>query len=116
MAPVRKKMHGAGTTGTRRTSGLPCAMGLRLIRDLPGAPGFLATVTRVMPGIMQASSKHHREFDTSVGVSGPHDFAVRRLASRLRFETHLTRQRPSHCRSNVRDDAYAPSSGPERAK
>jgi hypothetical protein len=56
-------------------------MVLRLIRDLPGAPGFLATVTRVMP---KESSKHHREFDTSVGVSGPHDFAVRYPASRLR--------------------------------
>src|ERR1019366_2208161 len=36
-------------------------------RALPGAPGFLATVARVPS----------RRLDTSVGVSGPHVFAVR---------------------------------------
>ena len=53
-------------------------------------------------------AKHHHGVDTSVGVPEPHDFTVRRPADRLRVDTHLTRQRPSHCRSNVRDDAYAP--------
>jgi len=80
-------------------SGLPCAMVLRLIRALLGAPGFLATVshnalTRVM-------------LDTSVGVSGPHDFTVRHRISHP-AQKRLTRQRPSHSLSNVRDDAYAP--------
>jgi len=42
----------------------------RLLRALLGAPGFLATVARAP----------WRELDTSVGVSGPHDFAVRRKA------------------------------------
>jgi hypothetical protein len=87
------------TTGTSRTSGLPCATVLRLIRALPGAPGFLATMTRMM--------LTHQHEDTSVGVSGPHDFAVRDCVARrhLRATPH---PRPSHCRSNVRDDAYAP--------
>jgi hypothetical protein len=31
-----------------RTSGIPCAMGLRLIRDLLGAPGLLATVVTLI--------------------------------------------------------------------
>jgi hypothetical protein len=42
-----------------------------LLRALPGAPGFLATV---IPEIAL------REFDTSVGVPGPHGFAVRNKA------------------------------------
>ena len=46
MARLQKEMQAAVTTGTGRTTGLPCAMALRLIRGLPGAPGFLATVTR----------------------------------------------------------------------
>ena len=32
------------TTGTSKRSDIPCAMVLRLIRGLPGVPGFLATV------------------------------------------------------------------------
>jgi hypothetical protein len=53
-----------------RTSGLPCAMVLRLLRTLPGAPGFLATVTC-------AARERRRRFDTSVGVPGPYDLTVR---------------------------------------
>ena len=49
----------------RRASGLPCAMGLRLIRDLPGEPCTFATV------------------DARLGASGPHDFAVRIMRVRL---------------------------------
>ena len=47
--PCVKKCTGQEPQVRAGHSGLPCAMGLRLIRDLPGAPGFLATVTRVMP-------------------------------------------------------------------
>jgi hypothetical protein len=42
-------------------------MGLRLIRGLLGAPGFLAIV----------ASRSSRLLDPSVGGSGQHDFAVR---------------------------------------
>jgi len=55
-------------------------MGLRLIRALPGAPGFLATVAG-------AIRMHRRQRDTSVGVSGPRDFAVR-LPSFVRMHEH----------------------------
>ena len=63
-----KKARKQVTTGTPKTSGIPCAMVLRLIRDLPGVPGFLATVARELV----------HELDPSVGRSGPHDFAVRK--------------------------------------
>jgi hypothetical protein len=46
---------------------------------------------------------NRRQLDTSVEMSGPHDFAVRRGAPRL--ETPL---RPSHPAPNVRDDREAP--------
>src|SRR6516164_5436314 len=48
-------------------------------------------------------AKHRRQLDTCLGVSGPHDFAVRADVVRL-----TTPSRPSHPALNVRDDAYAP--------
>jgi hypothetical protein len=60
----------------------PHTMVYSLLRALPGEPGFLATV------ILGIAST---DLDTSVGVSGPHDFAVRFRHLRLRH-----RQRPSH--------------------
>jgi len=32
------------TTGSPDHTGIPCAMVLRLLRDLPGVPGLLATI------------------------------------------------------------------------
>jgi hypothetical protein len=64
------------TTGSAGTSGLPCAMVLRLIACSPRGPGFLATVTRKMP-------KHLCGLSASVGAPGPHDFAVRDNIIRL---------------------------------
>ena len=62
-------------------------MGLRLIRDLPGAPGCLATVAHDAC----ASAR-----DTSFGVSGPRDFAVR-LSSFVRMrDARCDETRPSH--------------------
>ncbi len=83
-APVRTRMHGAGTTGSARATRPSLRDGLRLIRDLLGAPGLLATVIDAMHG-------HQRQLDTSVGVSGPRDFTVR--AGRTR---QLQPTRPSH--------------------
>src|ERR1700759_4400902 len=59
----------------RKHSGLPCAMALRLIRALPGDPAFLSP----------SSAKGfwpYRRLDANPGASGPHAFAVRRLAHR----------------------------------
>src|ERR1700761_7580260 len=56
--------------------------GLRLIRALPGVPGLLASVGRWLVT---------SELDTSVGVPGPRDFAVR-----SRFIRRVKLPRPSH--------------------
>ena len=65
MARLQKRKQAAVTTGTSRTSGLPCAAVLTLIRDLPGVPGLLATVVHEIIT---------RELGASVGAPGPHDF------------------------------------------
>ena len=64
----------------RKHSGLPRAMVLRLIRALPGDLDLLVTITGVM-------RKHHRPLDANPGASGPHAFAVRIDAARLRHDT-----------------------------
>ena len=65
-----------------------------LFRALPGEPGFLATV---IPEKLAS-----QELDTSVGVSGPHDFAVRLSAIR---QKHI---RVHRIPSRVRDDRDTP--------
>jgi hypothetical protein len=57
--------------------------------------GFVVSVPAVM-------RQHHRPVDISVGISGPHDFAVRPEVARL-----ATPVRPSHSTPNVRDDREA---------
>ena len=68
--------------------------GLRLIPRSPWRPGFLATI---------AGGSLHR-LDTSVGVSGPHGFAVRISAVRQR------RIRVHRIPARVRDDRETPLS------
>jgi hypothetical protein len=68
---------------TPESPGIPRAMVYGLYRALPGEPGFLATVT--------PEKLASQELDTSVGVSGPHDFAVR--ISAVRQKRH---PRPPH--------------------
>src|SRR6185312_13980065 len=67
---VQRKVHFAHASNDRAagTAGIPCANGLRLIRDLPGVPGLLASV---------ASRSSSARLDASVGAPGPRDFAVR---------------------------------------
>jgi len=48
MARLLKKCRRQEPQVQPRSPGPPCAMVLRLLRVLPGAPGFLATVVRVM--------------------------------------------------------------------
>ena len=97
MARLQQEKQAAVTTGSAGSSGIPRATVLTLIRTLLGAPGLLATVIR---GTRNAP---HRGFDTSVGVSGPYDFAS---ASRAVRPTASTR--PSHPALNTRDDREAP--------
>ncbi|MGJ5113284.1 hypothetical protein [Bradyrhizobium sp. HKCCYLRH1043] len=68
MARLRKECRRQEPQVQPDQPGIPCAMALRLIRGLPGAPGFLATIP---------SAIVLRQVDTSIGVSGHHDFTVR---------------------------------------
>ena len=60
----------------RKQSGLPCAMVLT-------AYSALSSVTGLSCHRRSQEALASRELDTSVGVSGPHDFAVRKLRVRL---------------------------------
>jgi hypothetical protein len=66
----------------------------KLLRALPGEPGLFATV---------ASGYRFRQLDTSVGVSGPHDFTVRETAPFVSALPRVHRIPP-----RVRDDREPP--------
>jgi hypothetical protein len=100
--------HAVVTTGTSRTSGLPCAMSCGLYVISPGT-GFLAPVTGAM-------LSHRRRLDASIGAPGPHDFAVRMMPF-VRARKHTaTSSRPPHPAPDVRDDAYVPLVGQDGAE
>ena len=69
-----------------------------LFRALPGAPGFLATVT--------PEKLASQELDTSVGVPGPYGFAVR-----IRCPRQKHHQRPPHPAPRFVTLRNAPRSG-----
>jgi hypothetical protein len=98
MARLQTKKQAAVTTGSAGSSGIPCATVLTVSFALPGDRAFLPP----------SSARSSRRLDTSVGVSGPHDFAVRDHIIRPRKDCALTSSRPSHPASNVRDDREAP--------
>jgi hypothetical protein len=66
-----KKARGR-TTGEPEQHRLSLRSGLQLTSRSPRRPGFLAT-------FIGAMREHHRQLDASVGASGPHDFAVRKI-------------------------------------
>jgi hypothetical protein len=77
------------TTVTPERSGIPRANGFNsFLRALPGEPGFLATV---IPKKLAS-----QELDTSVGMSGPHDFAVRSATSFVFFDAARVHRIPPH--------------------
>jgi len=84
---------------TAESPGIPHAMVLQIIRDLPGEPGFLAPVVpsvaahRCPVGLRATPTK----LDTSVGVSGPHDFSVRNNAARPARRHHSRIASPCDC-------------------
>jgi hypothetical protein len=92
-----KEAHEQVTTGPAEITGIPCANGFNgFLRALPGEPGFFATV---------APKKFaSQELDTSVGMSGPHDFAVRAQ----RHSSFRRRPRPSHPASRFVTIAHTP--------
>ena len=66
----KKKAHALATTGTPKTSGIPCAMVLTVSFALSSVTGLFCHRRR-------RDAKHHRQLSASVGAPGPHDFAVR---------------------------------------
>jgi hypothetical protein len=82
---VQRKVHFAHASNDRaaETTGTPCAMVLRLIRGLLGAPGSLATVaSRSSRGLIPASGNR----DRTISPSASHAFVLRAdasIASRL---------------------------------
>jgi len=84
------------TTGESRHTAFPA----RLVLTVSFA---LSPVTRLFCHRRRRDAKHRRQLDTCLGVSGPHDFAVRRNRARL-----ARRRRPSHPAPNTRDDREAP--------
>jgi hypothetical protein len=46
MARLQQKKQAAVTTGSAKSSGIPCAMVLTLISRSPWGPGFLAPIAR----------------------------------------------------------------------
>jgi hypothetical protein len=94
-----KKARGR-TTGTGGSSGLPCAMALRLIRALSGDHAFLPPSSARRVSVFANLS-------ACIGAPRPHDFAVRTTATR-RATTAPGDVRPSHPAPNVRDDREPP--------
>jgi hypothetical protein len=92
-----KKHTSKSTTGTPVHAGLPCANGFT-------ASFALSPETWLCCLRHWHDTKHRRQLDTCLGVSGPHDFAVR-------SQRHSSNdvKRPSHPALNVRDDAQRPS-------
>jgi hypothetical protein len=78
-----KKARGR-TTGTGGSSGLPCAMALRLIRALSGDHAFL-------PPSSARRVKRLRQLSACIGAPRPHDFTVRTNAARR------AKKRPAIC-------------------
>jgi len=93
--PPAAKKQAAVTTGSARSTGIPCAVVLRLIRGLPGEPGFLATVTaRIAPRDLAPAS-------------GRQDHTISPSAEAL--FVYAAHPRPPQSRLACRDDrAYAP--------
>jgi hypothetical protein len=67
-----RKAQGQEPQVHRMRPGIPCAMVLRLIRDLPGDHRLVATVVR---------RDKSRDLSACFGAPGPHDFAVREQAA-----------------------------------
>jgi hypothetical protein len=91
----------------RRQSDFPCAVVLRLIRDLPGDRACLTPSPRGLKVLSARLGfpKPPRDLTPTAEASGPHDFAVRDNAVRQRAPANRSREtRPAitgargHCR------------------
>jgi hypothetical protein len=86
----KTKAHELVTTGSPKHSGIPCANGFDgFLRARPGDRALLSPSSSAMRSIVT-------KLDISVGISGPHDFAVRSIVRSSGAD-----KRPSHPASNV---------------
>jgi hypothetical protein len=81
--PPAAKKQAAVTTGSAETTGIPRAVVLTLISRSPRCAGLFGH--RHRRDVLASRSdveKHHRQLDTSVGVSGPRVFTSATIAVR----------------------------------
>jgi hypothetical protein len=92
MGPVQQKAREAGPQVQPDSLRLSLRNGFTTYFVISPVIGLFATVTRVMRSdITYVMRRHHREFDASIGASGPHDFVVR-----FRPRSSRALPRPSH--------------------
>jgi hypothetical protein len=103
--PRAGKKHAAEPQAQPGIPGLPCAMVLRLIRDLPGDHAWL-------PPSPARCRRHLRDLSACIGAPEPRDFAVRDHIARLatcrvhripRSTSVTTAKRPS-CERGTRQE------------
>ncbi len=109
MVRVQKNARGR-TTGTSRTTGLPCAMALRLIRDLPRDRRSCPCVATTRKHVALASAPGGQDHTTSPCASGLFVGATNRAATqhahRIPLPTSVTvAKRPSLRRRDVQISA-----------
>jgi hypothetical protein len=97
MAPCAIKKHRGRNHRCGRSSGLPCAMVLRLIRDLLGDRAFLPPSLVDHPTSLAPASGRQN-----------HTISPSAIASFVRAMIAPELLRPSHPASNVRDDRETP--------
>jgi hypothetical protein len=100
MVRVQQKSTRQNHRFSRNRPAFPARVVLRLIRDLPGEPGFLATVVGVMRSIIAnlAPASGRQDHTISPSASVPVVSAQKRLIL----------PQPSHPASHVRDDRDTP--------
>jgi hypothetical protein len=104
----RKRQRAQGRPGARCTRGLACKSGNKNAHEHTGSAETLRPSLRsgftayfALSPVTGLSCHRHwrnrsfRQLDTSVGVSGPHDFAVRVSAARLARAAASTASRPA---------------------
>jgi hypothetical protein len=90
------------------TPGISCAMDLAAYFVLSSVTGLVChRRRRIWRTKTRLGSMHLRKLDASVGASGPHDFAVRISAVRLRAGRPLTSPIGPALRLHLRADAAA---------
>ena len=96
-----KKAHELVTTGSPESAGFPCAVVLTACFVLAPETGLCC----LRP---LRDAKHHRKVDISVGISGPHDFAVHISAVRQRVAESVHRiPRPTSVTIAIRPSSRA---------